>query len=335
MATNYHRKMAMLMSVNQEDVSNGAWRVEQDSRAAIQMYSSPYGSAYSNANVVIPAWMTDKVIQDCMIDVNGYLANILEDFGQAKQTVESILDLATLIGSTTLLMLKGKFRQAFSKLGLKDPIKATSNVWLAYFYGISPLISTIQALAKAHGPKKDVYTANRKLDIPVDPLGFVAPTYSWQCVVLGGTATMGVKCQMTVSRNVSSNIAELTSMGVSGNDSIDLAVTAWALVPYSFVVDWLLPIERYLRTRQWSTGLDYQSGYVSKRLHCDAVVRRPYNSYTGYFPKGNLATVWIRSLQIQRLAYNYIVPPSSVHLTFDLTPTSIASLSALIVQMKR
>jgi hypothetical protein len=53
-------------------------------------------------------------------------------------------------------------------------------------------------------------------------------------------------------------LKSLASVGISNP-----LLLAWELVPYSFVVDWFLPIGNYLESLDATNGLTFESGYVT------------------------------------------------------------------------
>jgi hypothetical protein len=52
------------------------------------------------------------------------------------------------------------------------------------------------------------------------------------------------------------------------------ASMAWAALPYSFVVDWLLPVGTMLGALSAPVGLKFQTGYTTTRAWGDVEIRR-------------------------------------------------------------
>lgn len=336
LATNYHRKVAFLTSLSGVDVTTNSHEVKGPSSIhnnGLALYGSPHGSAYASANVVAPGWMTDQCIQGCMTALVDMRANILEDLGQALQTVSMMGDIFKLIVDLFLIAWKGDWKRLRSALKASGSYsKTASSGWLMYYYGIMPLVSTMVALSNEYAPKRKLKTIVRKASDSVDPLGFVANPTANQ-IVASGKAEIGVKVGMTVAIDLTADMSMTNALGLSQDSHVftDLVLTAWALTPYSFVVDWILPIERFLATRSWRSGLDYQSGYIDKRLTCDAMYV-VLNPMTGANDGGMLPRGQVKALQLQRIAYNTFSPPSGLSFKQSLSPTQILNAIALSLQ---
>lgn len=326
-ATDYFRKIGVISSLSVYKGSTSAYTWRGDSAIhnnAITLYGTPYGTSYGSNTVTIPGWMTDKVIQGCIEDLHDLRANILEDFAQALSTVDTMWTVYKLILALFVSCLRKDFRYVRRELRKRGLPSTAANGWLMYYYGIRPLVSTLYALSDSYHPKVKVRTVSRKVTQAVDPKGFVTWAYD---VTASGRAEQGAKCGMSVAVNLTADMSMRNALGIS--QMSDLRATAWALVPYSFVVDWLLPVERFLRTRTWASGLKYQSGYVDKRLFCDSTYSRP----NGFGP-GTPATARVRALLFERLAYNTYTPPSGLNLKLSLTSTQSVSALALIQQRR-
>lgn len=336
-ATNYHRKIGNIVSLTSPRVQTSSHRYKADSSIAcrgIELYGVPHGSSYGSPSVSIPQWMTDKVVQDCQIKLSGLAANLMEDFGQAKQTVNLLWGIFSTIVKLYTLARKGqwrKLRRTLRGMGYR-PSKKVSNGWLAYYYGIRPLVGTMDALCQAARPKQKVLRAQRKLEQPVDPNDFVR--YYLTGMSTGAQAKQLVRCGMTVAVKMDSTLAYWSTLGFTGSFASDALVTAWALTPYSFIVDWVLPVERFLRTRTWGSGIEYRTGYISKVLKCNGTFRAT-NVMTGAGDSGDMPVVQVDSLQFQRLAYNTFTPPSGLSLKLSLSSTQAINALALINQRRK
>lgn len=298
--------------------------------SGLTLSGAPFGTFCSGPSVVIPSWMTDKVIQDALIELNEFRANILEDFGQANKTVGMLWNIFRSIVDLFLIALRGDrnaLRRLAKRYGSNIP-QRIANIWLMYFYGIKPLVSTMEAISQSYQSINKVKTVTKSVTDSLDPslaIGQGPPAWT---VSSTGSATTGARCGLTVKVKLDSNVRYLRSLGLSGSLANDALVTAWALVPYSFVIDWILPVERFLRTRSWGSGLVYQSGYVDKKVEATTshVLLTPL---TGV---GTRASAKVRVLFFQRLAYNTFPPPSGLSIKLSLTSTQTFNAVALILQ---
>lgn len=331
-ATNYHRKVGRIDSLASPRVTTSSHKYEAESSIGyrgMDLAMDPHGSAYANPATTVPQWMTDKVIQQCVSDLNGLRALILEDFVDVSRTVNMASGFFATIIRLYLMARRGqwrKMRKLLRTFGHNTPRKI-ANGWLAFFYGIKPLIGSIRAVLASYAPKQGTYRVTHKVITPVDPNGFVVGN----SVTSNGKAFQRAKCGLTVQMSMDSTVANWHALGLL-DDPTDALVLFWAITPYSFVVDWILPVERWLSTRRWNSGIVQQAGYVARSLVCDAICIVE-NPMTGTNNSGAKPIVQVRCMQFTRSAYNNWIPPNG--LTLDWSVNLTQSLSALALMAQR
>lgn len=150
-----------------------------------------------------------------------------------------------------------------SEMTLADALRAiglgpTSNGWLQYHYGWKPLMSDLEAFTRLATSASNSYSAyvsnqrgkgtllrrTKRMSTVVTP-GFVTP---WSGIKSNVTTQHTARCitwyRYTPAGQTMSKAAFLaTKMGLTGGQ---IAASAWELMPYSFVVDWFLPIGKAL-----------------------------------------------------------------------------------------
>jgi hypothetical protein len=99
------------------------------------------------------------------------------------------------------------------------------------------------------------------------PLGYTTWEYQIEGKVFVETKLFG--------KIKDSDIAELQRW-----TSIDPRSVAWELMPYSFVIDWLLPIGNFLQAASSTLGTEFVSGYTTYGL--EAVERCTYWKNTNW-----------------------------------------------------
>lgn len=300
--------------------------------SGLTMAGSPFGTFRHGPSVNVPTWMTDKVVQDAVIELHEFRANILEDLGQARQTLGTLWGILRSIVDLYLIAMRGDkraLRRLAKRYGSNIP-QRLSNIWLMYFYGVKPLISTMEAVSQSYQPIKKTRKVVKTQKISLDPAGAIGQGPPAWTVSSSGTAEAGARCGLTVKVNLDSDVRYFRTLGLSGNSINDALVTAWALVPYSFVVDWILPVERFLRTRSWGSGLDYQSGYIDRKIEATTT----HTLLTPVTASGQRASASVRVLFFERQAYNTFVPLSGLSIKLSLTSTQAFNALALIAQRR-
>lgn len=290
--------------------------------------SLPYGCDIANGQVFVPAWMEDAVIADCIQQMNGIAANIYEDLGQAAEPLKLYVGTYRTIILLYLSARAGKWnhvRRELSKLGSDIP-RSIGNGWLMYFYGIKPMISTLEELVKRDEPKFGSFEVRSRREISESCLGYLNVGSG---VFGGGSVKVQAQAQFRAEYAVTSNLSFYWRMGITGQPA-DALVTAWALAPWSFVVDWILPVEQFLLSLVWSPALTYQGGFVGRR-HAgggNLIDNQPWFGppYTGSLPR------YVHQVRFyQRKAYPFRVPPVGLNMRFTLNRNQIISAAALIV----
>lgn len=327
--TNYSRMIAKVVPGGAVDCWNNLY-VFKGPTGAEGVVPYPYGSDIVSGTVGCPTWMTDKVILDALADMQQLDANILEDLGQLRQTGEMIASLYNTMVNLFRLALARNWsairRLLRYKLGVNIP-RSVARGWLIYFYGIKPLISTIEALVASDTPKFTTLKVRKRVSQNVSVLPYFGGNYTYVC---SGEAKIQAQCELKARIKLASNIATWQKLGLTSSSLTDAIVTAYALVPYSFVLDWFIPIENWLRTLVWSPFLDYQGGYTGKRHYVNSEVTdlAPWSGqwpYSGTLPK---FTLMVRFYQ--RTTYPYYVPPATLGIRLTLSTTQILSASALL-----
>lgn len=137
------------------------------------------------------------------------------------------------------------------KKALEDIASAISQVWLTYRYGIMPNVYLIEDLVEAMNKHDRVFREWRKVEtVTFDPLreghsypsGWVGPRE------LDAHHRAFIKRRFDVAHDFSLYIKEM---------SANALVTAWELVPLSFVVDWVFNIGDYLSAMTGGATVPY------------------------------------------------------------------------------
>lgn len=328
--TQYTRKIGRLLFSSWEQKTNSNKQRGENSAYYLQLNATPYGMTYSSGNVGVSDWMQNQVIQQCMQDLMDLRANILEDLAQARQTLSQLTNIFNTIVKLFLIIRRRQWRKLRRMLrGLKrDPHKKISNAWLGWYYGIRPLVSTFSAICQSYRPRDGIMVTNkRKASNALDPERFIVGT----SVRVTGNAQERVQCEMAVRITAGADLRYWTSLGLTGNMADDALVTVWALMPYSFVVDWILPVEQFLRTRSFTSSVDYRYGYLSKSVTCDGNADGNAVGIGSGTKSRPGPSAKFKVLMFEREVYAF-QPPSGLSIKQSLNPTNLLNAAALVAQ---
>jgi len=193
------------------------------------------GSSFPTANdlLTLQSRLSEKV--------KGHNFNLAVSAAQGKQTVDMVRNAVFSIGGAITDLKKGKFASAARRFGVaqrpsKLSEKDISGRWLELQYGWLPLISDVYEAAKAF----ESLTSDARVNTVTESI-----QKQWR-----GNAScepVNYSCYGNVQENAR-YIYEMTetlsvprSLGLTDPLSV-----AWELIPYSFVVDWFVPIGDYL-----------------------------------------------------------------------------------------
>lgn len=145
---------------------------------------------------------------------------------------------------------------------LKDLPKNVSNDFLAFMFGVKPLVSDAFSAVELLNKLND----EQQTDILVFRTGSSANTEN---KVITPLITVGVKYgekevttveSVKVSYSLRYKIVAGTSQGVQKLGLLNPAEILWEAMPWSFVVDWFLPIGSYINSLSADAGLQFLGG---------------------------------------------------------------------------
>lgn len=177
-------------------------------------------------------------------------------FAERKRTSQLLGDTAINIGKSIRALKRGEVRRAMNALGISSSKREPrgSNVpqkWLELQYGWKPLLSDVygacDALSKRH--KRD-WRVTAKATISSKKVY----TRKWYTFESGdGRAEVNSSVFTRIDALPQNEaLISLSSMGITNP-----LLIGWELVPFSFVVDWALPVGK------WLESLDSMLGYTS------------------------------------------------------------------------
>lgn len=247
-----------------------------DQFTGVTSYEPGRPSVLRQVNSVISSNLYNKVRQKVLSKLKDQELNLAQVWAERDQTMRLLGDNLRRIAKVLSNLKRGNFSGAAGALGLqrasngfdarwaKNQSKAISRGWLELQYGWMPLLSDIygasQVLEKLH-KRKEYVALNASAQYEEDytetepPSGGVQDSYHYTSKI---THKVGVKFVRS-----SNNFSTLSSLGLTNP-----AVIAWELLPFSFVVDWAVPIGTWLNQFDSAVGWLYDSGYHTTFSAC-------------------------------------------------------------------
>jgi hypothetical protein len=191
------------------------------------------------------------------------LANQKADLGsniaEGRQAISLISKTSSKVFKAMIALKHGNFRQVAEELGMSWRSvllgKFPANRWLEYQFGWKPLISDIY-----DGYQNYHEIVNR--DLIVTGYGSMHADRNGEFVLGGSQGPWSVKEKAKCRIDAIISIPELRQ--ANQWNLINPLSVAWEVMPWSFAVDWFIPVGNVLEATTASAGLQFLSGSVSQ-----------------------------------------------------------------------
>lgn len=205
-------------------------------------------------------------------------ASFGESLAEARKTISYLGSMAGSLDNFLVAAGRKDWRNAARSLGVKpgDPRNkravrnlqgsagTASNAWLAYNFAIQPIISDMVSLCILLGGewsfrvtgKTVLITSKGSSTTPqLSALGYAPANVRW---FLHENRLAGVHARLDYE------LSDKYLQGFAKFGVTDAVQVAWALVPSSFLVDFVLPVSEVLRSLTATIGLDFKSGSYTR-----------------------------------------------------------------------
>lgn len=200
-----------------------------------------------------------------VLKAQGFGTNLIDIYRTRLETVNMVTGTIKKLTQVYRNIRKRKWRDACEIMGIsyKKPSRKNRNnppgAWLEYTYGWSPLISDMYLLLDQPFPDLQIRVAT----------GTDAERVKRSDTGDYGIATVideEVKMRMRIVGYLRVKDSALKAISYYGLDNPTLAV--WEAMPYSFVVDWFLPIGDYLSSLSAFNGIEVINPSISVSYTC-------------------------------------------------------------------
>lgn len=249
-----------------------------------------YGPAYSDFTSPPSSMNADAAslaARRNLASLSDMSVNMAQAFGERKQVMNMLATTATRLSHGFLCLRRGNVRGCFIQLGISvryneksrsvdkyrkqfssDPQKAAANLWLELQYGWRPLLNDLygsaEMLANYHVARdsdsvfaikkiRSVGVINDKLITDVNDITAFGSSRYFRQLIWSSKACYSYRYR------VENDLLRYSSMFGMTNPSL----LAYELTPFSFVIDWFLPIGKYLEASTATNGLSFVSGTLS------------------------------------------------------------------------
>jgi len=226
---------------------SGGWRKTEVKRVS-ELYSFPAFSPMTADVSGLDNRLASKI--------KATTASVLQDMAEFRQTRDLVADTAVDVVKFFHRLRSGRAFSEFVRI-LQQPRGHVelqiANRWLEYQMGWRPLISSIHDTTETliSDLREGVLRSARasvKLDYGLDTLNSSPPDSYFVRYSRYGD---GYYTRRAVWRVRDSSLKRLSDLGFTNPANL-----VWELIPYSFVVDYLLGVGRYLSVLDWFVGVE-------------------------------------------------------------------------------
>lgn len=303
------------------------------------------GSGSLNSSLTDTSWVhtgVDPIARAAAVlsfhsDLAGSKVDIMTTLVQTKSTLSTVANagndfLAMFSASrdkkyaqlNTILASRGK-RKLSPKRQRKLNSLAPDKRWLELQYGWKPLIGDIRTALEemANNKAKPVLLVARGI------ASYSPSRSNLSAEIISGLGTEKLKCYYLLKDDGSLRKAAQWNLGSN------LLLTAWELVPYSFVLDWFVPFGDLFTQVSSSKGLHFVSGTRTRWLNATSTFKS--------VQRVSVSPVWVDIHRVIREETFYMqrdvltstpftyIPPIS----WDLSTTRFISAVALITARRK
>lgn len=267
------------------------------------------GINWPSMQVVIDPDLVNRAITEALGKVQNQRVNLGEALGESLSTLNMIEDRMQRLRKGWVALKKRRFKDVVEHLIGEKVLTATrtsrsvvvfshtdskgkvttrskrawtthlhkryktnlNGLYLEYIYGWLPLMSDIyngiDQLTRGFRDREQVFSVVREVRDVLPQGAFVGPQGGWT-TFQGGSASQS--CKVKLWGRVTSPLHNFTALGLTNPLSV-----AWALLGFSFVVDWMIPIGDWLDHLTASLGVQFVAGCRTDIVQANVpVVRR-------------------------------------------------------------
>lgn len=268
--------------------------------------------------------------------------NLAMALAERGQLSKMLVEIAKKLLKFWLQLKAGNLYQAAAQLFPTSP-NQLADVHLMYRYGIKPLINDLEGIVKALATDQDVYyqlrTSSKKkqerklvyeITGPVNGINCTTRVYEW------GEVKVIYDYRVRITSGYDSLVTTLSSMGFANPASL-----AYELIPFSFVVDWFIPIGNYLNNMDAFNGLTIDKATKTVLTKQYYVFEREFTSEPA-MPYHKLIKGGIAGFVTERFTCDRslmtdvpVLPTPEFSAPMSMIKRNAATALALLIQLKR
>jgi hypothetical protein len=225
-------------------------------------FYGPSSSDYWPSNNLI-----NKTVTKALLKARDQKVNLAVSLAEAHKSIDMITSSVTSIVSAYSALRKGNISKAFQSLGLtkRRTLKGTafSDRWLEMQYGWLPLLGDV------HGAYEELTRTFRKHGIRFKVTARGSESSNATGIVKGQVASgpdqrWSCQTEKRVQVILHYEVSNPYLLQASAVGLINPFEIAWELIPFSFVIDWFIPVGNVLGCLTADSGLTFMGGTLTQ-----------------------------------------------------------------------
>lgn len=291
-----------------------------------------YWATETSGGVRVPSVSANLINQattEALNNLQDIKTNALVSIAEARQSIDLVATTVSKIIRSYKYARRGKWGQASNILlgrSIRKNSSASVRGWLTWQFAVMPMLADIQgAFSLAHQGLRDapVVTGRRYVSRPYGLPGKPFGCKDWRT---DGRCEVGVEVCIRAKLN-SPVISLLGQMGLYNPFAV-----AWELLPYSFVIDWLIPIGNALEALTATQGIEFYDGYINRKTVTDFTwsgYSSSRNKVSGRSPSGHVQNV----CQYRTTLVSF--PTPRLYIKSPFSTSHVISAIALVSQSRK
>lgn len=269
--------------------------------------------------------------------VREYPINLGVSLAEYRETADFAASCITSVAKSYRAMKKLQFRQAMRELGIHNPKKEWANKWLQWKYAVKPTLADCYGALEAYesrrfdlrGHSHEVKASKTIRFQHHDQWDLTGPSVSPTVRRSGDATIVGkVRCHGVLRFRVDDPLMfRMDQLGITNP-----ALLVWEKIPYSFVLDWFIPVGNLLTNITLPKGATFLGGTLSTYIKGGAGGSERWNTESTLAGMTLSGSNWCEYYKRQKLSsfpkFTFIVPD------LRLTVNKLVTAMALLTQVR-
>lgn len=281
-------------------------------------FGQPIGRTYVWRPVVSKDTL-DQAYTEALAKAARRKITLTTEAAELGKSIQTLADRFRKLVAALVLIKRGRFADAWRMFGVRT-WRSGAETWLEWQYGWKPMINTVQSaleLVEKGLDERPTFHVTRTIRKPLpDPHGYFHYIGEEGCKV---RFDFELKDRFKSNQN---------QVGLSLQSMIE---TGWELLPFSFVVDWVIPIGTFIQSLGATQGLTFKGGSNTRWVRNFIEDTWFANGSDRKLLKGKKPSCTIRSFAVVRDVQMYPPLGPRLYMKFPFSsPQRLLSLASLV-----